>query len=382
MIAAELSFARLRDEAERGHLRRQVLALRSVAAASDPPALLETLVGHIAQGSGAEGAWIWTAASDGTVAVTHARGRVPPGVERPRLGDWGARPGEARPLAEVVSGARDLVGLVIPLASDPQTVLGVAFERVPFGSERRAFVRDLAADAGPLLAAAYAQVRQRERSATFQSTLAAASAIVAQQTEAGVLAELVVGANAVAGRAAVARLADGSIVTGDAPTENSVELARDDDAAIAIVQGVAVVPLGEGRALVAAKAARAPEEHELAALRRLGEFAAVAIDRIREREELAEAARALRGDVERIGGALRAREDAVATAVHELRNPLTSVQGYSGSCRGTSWRSSARSPSSTGSSPTSSAPAGRVSRMPRRSTSSRRCETRSTGCVW
>ena len=40
------------------------------------------------------------------------------------------------------------------------------------------------------------------------------------------------------------------------------------------------------------------------------------------------AANELGRDVETLGGALRAKEDALATAVHELRNPLTAVHGY------------------------------------------------------
>jgi signal transduction histidine kinase len=47
-----------------------------------------------------------------------------------------------------------------------------------------------------------------------------------------------------------------------------------------------------------------------------------------ERDRLQAAANELGRDVETLGGALRAKEDALATAVHELRNPLTAVHGY------------------------------------------------------
>jgi signal transduction histidine kinase len=47
-----------------------------------------------------------------------------------------------------------------------------------------------------------------------------------------------------------------------------------------------------------------------------------------ERDALQLAASELGRDVESLGGALRAKEDALATAVHELRNPLTAVHGY------------------------------------------------------
>jgi signal transduction histidine kinase len=51
-------------------------------------------------------------------------------------------------------------------------------------------------------------------------------------------------------------------------------------------------------------------------------------DQLRERDRLRADAGQLRAVAERIGVELKAREDAVAIAVHELRNPLTSVRGY------------------------------------------------------
>jgi signal transduction histidine kinase len=47
-----------------------------------------------------------------------------------------------------------------------------------------------------------------------------------------------------------------------------------------------------------------------------------------ERDALQLAATELGRDVQSLGGALRAKEDALTTAVHELRNPLTAVHGY------------------------------------------------------
>src|SRR3989449_9740766 len=90
---------------------------------------------------------------------------------------------------------------------------------------------------------------------------------------------------------------------------------------------VALVGLSEGRVL----ATIGTVERLTARLPLLERIAHGARDRlalIAERDELQRAAKELGRDVESLGGALRAKEDALATAVHELRNPLTAVHGY------------------------------------------------------
>ena len=67
---------------------------------------------------------------------------------------------------------------------------------------------------------------------------------------------------------------------------------------------------------------------EVGILQRLAVAAGAIADQLRDRDRLRTEAGRLRAEAERIGGELRAREDAVAMAVHELRNPLTSVRGY------------------------------------------------------
>jgi signal transduction histidine kinase len=90
---------------------------------------------------------------------------------------------------------------------------------------------------------------------------------------------------------------------------------------------VALVGISEGRVL----AAVGPADVLTARLPLLERVAQAARDRlalVSERDALQNAANELGRDVESLGGALRAREDALATAVHELRNPLTAVHGY------------------------------------------------------
>src|SRR5205807_6212833 len=90
---------------------------------------------------------------------------------------------------------------------------------------------------------------------------------------------------------------------------------------------VALVNLSEGRVL----AALGSPEVLTARLAPLESVARAARDRLAllaERDALQLAATELGRDVQSLGGALRAKEDALTTAVHELRNPLTAVHGY------------------------------------------------------
>src|SRR5207237_10915486 len=77
--------------------------------------------------------------------------------------------------------------------------------------------------------------------------------------------------------------------------------------------------------------ARGSPEVLTARLAPLESVARAARDRLAllaERDALQLAATELGRDVQSLGGALRAKEDALTTAVHELRNPLTAVHGY------------------------------------------------------
>src|SRR5438445_169889 len=93
-------------------------------------------------------------------------------------------------------------------------------------------------------------------------------------------------------------------------------------------RSAAIVAAGEGRALLALSLDRTLASDEVGILQRLAVAAGAIADQLRDRDRLRTEAGRLRAEAERIGGELRAREDAVAMAVHELRNPLTSVRGY------------------------------------------------------
>jgi signal transduction histidine kinase len=237
-----------------------------------------------------------------------------------------------------------MTGLAIPVSADPLLTIGVALE--PSTPEDRATtagaVHDLVGDAASLLAAAFERTRRDEEKHALESAVRAIGAIDSERSQAGAVAACVLEAGRlVGGRAAIFRLTDGGTIAGDLPGPSLLELARDRrlpaivaasaSAAAASELGVdatvALVSLAEGRAL----AVVAPADVLTARLPLLERIAQTARDRlvlIGERDELRETASVMGRDLEHLGGALRAKEDALATAVHELRNPLTAVHGY------------------------------------------------------
>jgi signal transduction histidine kinase len=131
------------------------------------------------------------------------------------------------------------------------------------------------------------------------------------------------------------------MVVGDLPAGPLAELARDRrlpavvsaNAAPSAAQTavadttVALVSVSEGRVL-AAVGPPAVLTARLPLLERIAQAARDRLALLAERDALQFAANELGRDVVSLGGALRAKEDALATAVHELRNPLTAVHGY------------------------------------------------------
>ena len=238
----------------------------------------------------------------------------------------------------------DMSGLAIPVSTDPPITMGVALDAS--SPEERATtagaIHDLVGDAGSLLAAAFERVRREEEAASLEATVRALGVIGAERAQAAVLASCLLEAGTlVGGRATIFRLADGTVIAGDLPGSALLELARDrrlpaivpatSSPAVANVlepgATVALVGLSEGRVL----ATIGTVERLTARLPLLERIAHGARDRlalIAERDELQRAAKELGRDVESLGGALRAKEDALATAVHELKNPLTAVHGY------------------------------------------------------
>src|SRR5207244_8934272 len=164
------------------------------------------------------------------------------------------------------------------------------------------------------------------------------------ESEAAALASLTIAASSIAGRAAIVRLAGGTLVTGEVDADAARDLVRGARMPALITPGgaawttpllarlgarsAAIVAAGEGRALLALSLDRTLASDEVGILQRLAVAAGAIADQLRDRDRLRTEAGRLRAEAERIGGELRAREDAVAMAVHELRNPLTSVRGY------------------------------------------------------
>jgi len=175
-------------------------------------------------------------------------------------------------------------------------------------------------------------VAHRERAAlahaktVLDRTLAGVRALERDRATNAVLAEVLSVATEIAGAAAVARPADGTIVAGDLAPETAVALLRDTTPP-ALVAGGAVVAAGPGQVLVAAGTRRLTAD-DLRALTVLGEIAGAASARIAERDVLIARGETLEHQVAELHEQLRARDDAVASAVHELRTPLTSVHAF------------------------------------------------------
>jgi signal transduction histidine kinase len=237
-----------------------------------------------------------------------------------------------------------MAGLAIPISVDPPLTIGVALE--PASEEDRSTttgaIHDLVGDAASLLAAAFERTRREADLSALEATGQAIAAIDGERTQAGVLASTVLEAGRIAGgRAAILRPSDATVVVGDLPGGALTELARDRrlpavvnaNAAPPAAQtlgadtAVALVGVSEGRVLAVVGAVQTLTLR-LALFERIARAARDRLALLAERDALQQAARELGRDVESLGGALRAREDALATAVHELRNPLTAVHGY------------------------------------------------------
>ena len=308
LISAELVYSAVRATADRERMRRHGHALRAFAEARGSNALLETLRSQVL-----------------ALGAVHVR-----------LGT------EEKALKESLAGRP---GFVERLPTRESRYLAVILPAdVASAPDIETIARDLIADIAPLVASnERAEHAERMRDATAHA-LDALAETPREKTEAGTLASLTVAAAAVAGRAAIVRLADGVLLTGDLPKEAAVELARGGGAAALLVgngahwsrpllaridaRSAIVVTAGQGRGLIALSSDRVLTEQEFALVQRLAHVAGAVADLVRERDHQRDDARQLRVESERLGVVLQAREDAVAMAAHELRNPLTSVHGY------------------------------------------------------
>ncbi|MEO8632824.1 MAG: HAMP domain-containing sensor histidine kinase [Chloroflexota bacterium] len=308
LISAELVYSAVRATADRERMRRHGHALRAFAEARGSASLLDALRAQIL-----------------ALGAVHVRMGTEEKALKESLGD---KPGfvERLPIRE-----SRYVAVVLPTeGTDVAQVETIA--------------HDLIADIAPLLAAAErAEHAERLRDATAHA-LDALAETPREATEAGTLASLTVAAAAVAGRAAIVRLADGHLLTGELPKDAAVELARGGGAAALLVgsgthwsrpvlakldaRSAIVVTAGQGRGLIALSSDRVLTEPEFALVQRLAHVAGAVADLVRDRDHQRGDAQQLRVESERLGVVLQAREDAVAMAAHELRNPLTSVHGY------------------------------------------------------
>ncbi len=308
LISAELVYSAVRATADRERMRRHGHALRAFAEASGSAALLDVLRAQIL-----------------ALGAVHVR-----------LG------GDEKALKESLGGRPGFVERLPTL--EPRYIAVVLPPDIADAPQLQTIARDLIADIAPLVASnERAEFAERLRDAAGHA-LEALAETPREATEAGTLASLTVAAAAVAGRAAIVRLADGILLTGDLPTDAAVELARGGGAAALLVgknthwsrpvlakldaRSAIVVTAGQGRGLIAMSSDRVLTEQEFALVKRLAHVAGAIADLVRERDHDRADAQQLRVESERLGVVLQAREDAVAMAAHELRNPLTSVHGY------------------------------------------------------
>ena len=309
LLAAELVWVAIREQ--RGHARSRAysLAQRDCAAAADQQQLLDRLADHAVRTFGALGASI-ELERDGARQVLVSRGD---------------------PSEDEQAGRHELA-----LAADTFLCASFASSDEATGV---ATLRDLAADVSPLLAAARDRETQRRERDVGQGILAAIARLERETTIPGVLAEVAVAAGALAGPSAVVRLADGVRLAGALAADVALAVGREaapprlvrevsERSSGATAETAAVVSVGRGLALVSLGVRRNLTEHDVAALAQLGEIAWSVSGRIAHQDTLTATATELRIRSEDLAAQLRDRDDAVASAVHELRNPLASVRAY------------------------------------------------------
>ena len=340
LVIAEIVWALGRQDLETLWSRIHARALSGLTRQREPEELLRALVPELARLQSVRGAWVWALAPDQRVRTTVTAGAAP-AAEVIVSADALRALRAPSPLERIVP---NMTGLSIPISVDPPLVIGVALESIK--DEDRAAttgaIHDLVGDAASLLGAAFERTRREAEIQALEATVRGIAEIDGERTQAGVLASTVLEAGRIAaGQAAIVRPAEGTVIVGDLPGGALAELARDrrlpavvgtNEAPLAAqTMGadttVALVTISDGRVLAAVGPAEVLTAR-LPLLERLARAARDRLDIVSERDAMQLAANELGRDVETLGGALRAKEDALATAVHELRNPLTAVHGY------------------------------------------------------
>jgi signal transduction histidine kinase len=340
LVIAEIVWALGRQEVDTLWSRIHARALSGLTRQREPEEVLRALVPELARLQSVRGAWVWSLSPDQRLRATVTAGAAPTG-ELVISADAARALELPSPLERIVP---EMHGLAIPISAEPRLTIGIAL--APTNEEERAAttgtIHDLVGDAASLLAAAFERTRREAEVHSLEMTARAVAEIGGERTQAGILASSVLEAGRIAnGRAAIIRPADETVLVGDLPGGALAELARDrrlpavvnTSAAPLATQtlgadaSLALVAVSEGRVL----AVTGPVELLTARLGLLERVAQAARDRlaiVAERDALQLSANELGRDVVSLGGALRAKEDALATAVHELRNPLTAVHGY------------------------------------------------------
>lgn len=305
VLAAELVWVSARASREQTELRAYSLAQRDLAATTTEEALLERLVDHAVRGFGARAARI----------------------ERPGI-PWSDGP--SRGSVDTAEGSH------CGIAFAPDARLHAVFPE-----EERAWgeaaLSDLARDVRPLLEAARHRAREQQEREAEALVLGALTRIARETATPAIMAEAITAAQEIAGLAALVRPATGERLAGDLEADVAAAIARDGIAPL-VIRDLAlapseaktgiVVPVARGLVLVCLGTRRRLTDADLRSLTRLGDAVGVAIERLDERAALLASEAQLRRDSEDLERELRARDDAVASAVHEIRNPLTSVRGY------------------------------------------------------
>ncbi|MDQ2952439.1 MAG: hypothetical protein M3R54_09280, partial [Chloroflexota bacterium] len=262
LVATELVFVTSRIVRERAELRGSLLAQRDVAAAWSVEELYSRLVADAVISFGAAGAWIRIANGE-RVATTHQRG-------------LGSAPGR-----------RDVE---VPL--DSRATFVATFADTDEHAESS--VRDLADDARATLAILNERAEQRRTIDLFGRVSESLRAIATESEATGVMARLVMSADALGGASTLLRRIDGTILAGAPLGPDLVAAVREtrppilfrSKGADGAEHDVALVSAGAGLALALVSGATPVTETHLRALDTLGRAAGGSLARIGERDAL------------------------------------------------------------------------------------------------
>ena len=305
LLCVELVFVITRTERQRTAVAAFALAQRELAAARGIDDLLSRVATHAVATCGASGAAIKVRTEDGTT-LSHLRGE---------------------PLDRVSDGASLIE---IPLGEEHALV--VMFGRRD--EHRDGFVHDLATDARPLLAGAIARRRQRRTIEVAARVADMVGAIVGEAEAPGIAAQLIMAANSLGGAASLLRRSDGAVIAGEPLAADLVARLRDLHPPAVVPAGSAGAPrivtvsAGPGLALVFVAKARGLEQLDVRVLETIGATAGAVLARVNERDALAQERAELRTLSDRLQDEIKAKDESVASAVHEMRTPLTTVTAY------------------------------------------------------